>query len=185
MLKRDTKALLLNSFFELASSKPINKISVREISEQCGVTSQTFYNHFKDKYDLIFWAHKQRVDEIAEGYSNGSLSAEKALCMYIDGFSQNAETILNACRNTDGPDSFKWYAADYLTQIIMGFVKNKKNVEEVPVEIRFDISLYSVGISAMIFKWLRDEQPISDTQLSEYLLKAMPPLLRAYVENKS
>ncbi len=186
MLKRDTKALLLNSFFELASSKPINKITVREISENCGVTSQTFYNHFNDKYSLLFWAHDKWVDKISQLYSNGEIPVEEALRRYINGFARNGDFIINACRNTDGPDSYKWYAAECLASVIKGYVIKKTNVEDIPFEIRFYISMYGVGITAMIFKWLRDEKPISDTDLAKYILKAMPEDLRKYCDvNKS
>ncbi len=185
MLKRDTKALLLNSFFELASSKPINKITVREISENCGVTSQTFYNHFNDKYALLFWAHEKWVEKIVILYSSGEISVEEALCRYIRGFAKNGSFIINACRNTDGPDSFKWYAAEYLSKIIKGIVLEKANVDDIPFEIEFYISMYGVGITAMIFKWLRDEKPISDMELANYILNAIPIELKKFCETKS
>ncbi len=34
---------------------PVEEITVRQITENCGVTSQTFYRNFLDKYDLINW----------------------------------------------------------------------------------------------------------------------------------
>lgn len=38
---------------ELAAQRSLDKITVKEIAQNCGVTSATFYNHFRDKYDLI------------------------------------------------------------------------------------------------------------------------------------
>ena len=32
---------------------PVEEITVRQICEICGVTRQTFYRNFLDKYDLI------------------------------------------------------------------------------------------------------------------------------------
>ncbi len=34
---------------------PVDAITVRQITERCGVTRQTFYRNFLDKYDLINW----------------------------------------------------------------------------------------------------------------------------------
>ena len=34
---------------------PVEKITVKEITEECGVSRQTFYRNFQDKYDLINW----------------------------------------------------------------------------------------------------------------------------------
>ena len=50
---KDTKELLKNSLIELAKKKPIDKITIKQVSENAGVTSQTFYNHFSDKYDMV------------------------------------------------------------------------------------------------------------------------------------
>ena len=36
-------------------SSPVEKITVKEICDTCGVTRQTFYRNFQDKYDLINW----------------------------------------------------------------------------------------------------------------------------------
>ena len=34
---------------------PVEKITVKEIVDECGTTRQTFYRHFLDEYDLINW----------------------------------------------------------------------------------------------------------------------------------
>ena len=33
--------------------KPLNKITINDITEDCGVNRMTFYYHFKDIYDLV------------------------------------------------------------------------------------------------------------------------------------
>ena len=44
---------------ELCHHKDFNKISVRDITEQCGLNRQTFYYHFQDKYELLDWIYYQ------------------------------------------------------------------------------------------------------------------------------
>ena len=34
---------------------PVDAITVRQITENCGLTRQTFYRNFMDKFDLINW----------------------------------------------------------------------------------------------------------------------------------
>ena len=43
---------LLNTAFELFTTKGVNKTSISEISEQAGIAKGTFYLYFKDKYDI-------------------------------------------------------------------------------------------------------------------------------------
>ncbi len=52
-----TKELLAESLKELSARKSIDKITVKEIVQNCGFTAKTFYNHFQDKYDLIAWIY--------------------------------------------------------------------------------------------------------------------------------
>ena len=43
---------LLNTSFELFTSKGLNKTSISDIVEKAGVAKGTFYLYFKDKYDI-------------------------------------------------------------------------------------------------------------------------------------
>ena len=36
-------------------SSSVENITVKQIAENCGLTRQTFYRNFLDKYDLINW----------------------------------------------------------------------------------------------------------------------------------
>ncbi len=40
---------------KLLLQKPLNKITINDITEDCGVNGMTFYYHFKDIYDLVDW----------------------------------------------------------------------------------------------------------------------------------
>ena len=53
--KREIDQLLAVSFKELACIRPIEKITIKEITDQAGVIRTTFYNHFQDKYELLEW----------------------------------------------------------------------------------------------------------------------------------
>ena len=47
--------VLAESLKELAITKPIDKITIKEITDKAGVIRPTFYNHFQDKYELLEW----------------------------------------------------------------------------------------------------------------------------------
>lgn len=50
---------------------PVEKITVKEITEECGVTRQTFYRNFQDKYDLINWYFDKILIESFEHMGEG------------------------------------------------------------------------------------------------------------------
>ena len=67
MLHTDTtKHLLTESLKRLMTQKPLNKISIREITEGCGVNRQTFYYHFEDIYDQVRWMFRQEAVKLLD-----------------------------------------------------------------------------------------------------------------------
>lgn len=51
-----TKRALEQSLKNLLLKKPLNKITINDITEDCGINRMTFYYHFQDIYDLVEWA---------------------------------------------------------------------------------------------------------------------------------
>ena len=75
LIRKTTKDILAESFLELAAKKSIDKIRISDITDNCGMSAPTFYNHFKHKYDLIVWIHTHRVNDVMsridrDGYVN-------------------------------------------------------------------------------------------------------------------
>ena len=60
-----TKRALVASLKDLLAEKPLDKITVTDLTEHCGVNRMTFYYHFKDIYDLVEWAYIERRDPCA------------------------------------------------------------------------------------------------------------------------
>ena len=59
-----TKKALAVSLKKLLSKKELSKITISNITDECGVNRQTFYYHFKDIYDLLEWIYKNEVESI-------------------------------------------------------------------------------------------------------------------------
>ena len=53
MKQQITKRAITESFRALLAVKPLDKITVRDIVEDCGLTRNTFYYHYEDVYDLL------------------------------------------------------------------------------------------------------------------------------------
>ena len=48
-----TKKTIIASFMHLAAKKPLEKITVRDIVDDCGINRNTFYYHFQDIYAVL------------------------------------------------------------------------------------------------------------------------------------
>ena len=66
-MSQTTKRALEASLKKLLLQKPLNKITINDITEDCGVNRMTFYYHFKDIYDLVDWI---MVEDAAKALEN-------------------------------------------------------------------------------------------------------------------
>lgn len=48
-----TKRALASSLKKMMEKKPLSKITVTDLTRECGINRHTFYYHFKDIYDLV------------------------------------------------------------------------------------------------------------------------------------
>ena len=62
MKRKTAKEILAESFKELAATRDVEKITIKEITDNCGYSPATFYRQFKDKYDLIAWDYSGQVE---------------------------------------------------------------------------------------------------------------------------
>ena len=51
----ETKYIFAQAIKELIKNRPLDKITVTDIVIKAGMTRQTFYRYFMDKYDLVNW----------------------------------------------------------------------------------------------------------------------------------
>ena len=63
MKRKTAKEILAESFMELAAARDIEKITIKDITDNCGYSPATFYRQFKDKYDLIAWDYAKEVEQ--------------------------------------------------------------------------------------------------------------------------
>lgn len=81
-----TKRALEASLKNLLLKKPLDKITINDIAEDCGITRMAFYYHFKDIYDLIEWSCVEDATI--------ALSGNKTYETWQEGYLQIFEAVL-------------------------------------------------------------------------------------------
>ena len=67
---RKTKTAIHNTFLELRSKKPLEKITIKELCEKAQINKSTFYSHYKDIYDLSDQLETDVVASVIEAIPN-------------------------------------------------------------------------------------------------------------------
>ncbi|TCL60010.1 TetR family transcriptional regulator [Kineothrix alysoides] len=66
-MSQTTKRALEASLKNLLLKKPLDRITINDIAEDCGINRMTFYYHFKDIYDLVEWSCVEDATKALEG----------------------------------------------------------------------------------------------------------------------
>jgi AcrR family transcriptional regulator len=121
-----TKYRLAESMKECMKTTPVEEITVRQICEICGVTRQTFYRNFLDKYDLINWYFDKLLTKSFEHMGRGTTvfdSLEKKFT-YI----QKEKAFFAAAFRYDKQNSLREHDFDLILAFYTGNAFSSRNV---------------------------------------------------------
>lgn len=171
MMKRKTaKEILAEAFREVAEHRPIDKITIQEIVDNCGYSPATFYRQFRDKYDLIAWDYVHRTTAIMDKVG---VDAYQWKHTWVDGVkfcTENREYIQNLLKNTTGHDAFVRYLSEanigHLTRCILKLNGKKELDNDKLIYVR----IYCYGTAMTICSWLMGEIICDEKELPDYYL---------------
>lgn len=175
MVRRKTaRELLAESFKDLAERKPVNKITVREIAENCGYSPATFYREFKDKYDLIGWDYAQEVERITQKVSRGGLPWNKTLIEGARYFQDHQEYIVNLLSHTSGRDSFENCLIETNSRSLQQCILRLAGQTDLPQKTKLFVRLYCIGTARLCCEWLTGRFPAEAADMAEIWERSLP-----------
>ena len=106
-----TKQELSAALKKMMETRPLNRITVRELVEACGVNRKTFYYHFEDIYALLKWTLEQEAMSHFEKYDlvNENDSAVEFVMDYI---SENLSMLQNIVRSIGRSELGRFFFKD-------------------------------------------------------------------------
>ena len=66
-MSNTTKQALEASLKKVMLQKPLDKITISDITSDCGISRMAFYYHFKDIYDLVEWSCLEDAKRALQG----------------------------------------------------------------------------------------------------------------------
>ena len=103
-----TKQALEESLKHMLLKKPLDKITIRDITEDCGISRMAFYYHFKDIYDLVEWACIEDASKALQGKKTYE-TWQEGLLQIFEAVQENRPFILNAYRCISHPQRLPLY----------------------------------------------------------------------------
>ena len=73
---KKTKNSIINAFLQLRANKPLERITVKELSDLAEINKATFYLHYKDIYDLSETLETELLDSVFSKLSPNMVFSE-------------------------------------------------------------------------------------------------------------
>lgn len=149
-----TKEALEASLKKFLLKKPLDKITINDLTTDCGISRMTFYYHFKDIYDLVEWACLEDAKKALQG--------KKTYATWQEGISQifevvleNKPFILNAYRSISR-EQIENYLFSLTRSLIMGVVEEQSKGFSITEEQKIFIAdFYKYSFVGIMLDWIK------------------------------
>ena len=164
-----TQMALASALTTLLEKKPLDKITIKELTDACGVTRNTFYYHFQDIYDLLSWIFVQKSEDIIshckeeKDWKSGFM---EGLCYLYD----NRAMIYHVYQSIS-----REVLDNYLYHVVNGYALDIVQMQAQKIEPHHWISGAAIKLTADFFRnavlgsmiqWIREDMKTPPGQLA-------------------
>lgn len=148
-----TKNALADSLKKLLETKSLEKITIKELVDGCGVNRQTFYYHFKDVYDLLDWIFTTDGRAVFPG--NASIDWEQSARNVFSYLENNQQFIISAYHSI-AREHLERYIYREMYKLIYERVQQAAVDLDVPeADKQFIANFYKYAFTGLILEWIR------------------------------
>lgn len=131
-----TRQAIMKAFMQLLEERPLNKITVKDIVEVCGINRNTFYYHFEDIPSLIEAIVKEETEMIAKQHSEIA-SVQDALEIAVSYILKQKKAALHVFQsaNRDIYERYLMQLCQYVVETYFAKVVGDRRINPEDVEI--------------------------------------------------
>ena len=167
-MSQTTKRALEASLKKLLLEKPLNKITINDITEDCGVNRMTFYYHFKDIYDLVDWILTEDAVKAMEGRQSFDTWTE-AFLEILHQIRDNKTLVLNVYRSV-GREQVEQYLYKLLDPMLKEFADREDK--------QFVVDFYKYALVGVVLEWIRRDMKTEPAVMVERMGRMLQGDLR-------
>lgn len=166
-----TKYRLAEAAKMCMAASGIDAMTVTQIVQTCGVTRQTFYRNFQDKYDVINWYFDKLLLESFAQMGDG-LTVYEGLTRKFE-FIQKERVFFAGAFRSDDHNSLREHDYELILEFYTQLIRRKtgRQPEE---DILFPLRLYCRGSIDMTVEWIFAPKERTPEQMAALLVSAFP-----------
>jgi AcrR family transcriptional regulator len=176
-----TKKAIIAEFLELLREQSLDRITVKDIVERCGINRNTFYYYYKDIYDLIddiFDFETKRVIS-EEKYDSWQDELKRVVVFVMENRDAIAHVYYSKSREV-----LEKYLFDISDILVQDYVINHEATIRVSEENkRFISTFYSYSLSGMLLNWIKGGMQENSTEFLQKLGIVFENTIRVALES--
>ena len=166
-----TKYRLAKSMKECMESTSVENITVKQITENCGLTRQTFYRNFLDKYDLINWYFDKLLAKSFEHMGRGKTVYDALVKKFT--YIREEQIFFATAFRYDEQNSLRQHDFELILQFYENLIYEKTG--RVPKEnMHYMLEMYCQSSIYMTVKWVTGELICTPEELASIIVDGMP-----------
>ena len=149
-----TKNALEESLKKFLLQKPLDKITISDLTTDCGISRMAFYYHFKDIYDLVEWSCIEDASRALQGKKTYD-TWQEWLQQIFEAVLENKPFILNVYRSVKR-EQVENYLYSLTSQLIEGVVEEQsKNLMVTEEQKKFIADFYKYSFVGVMLDWIK------------------------------
>lgn len=127
-----TKKAIMDSFVELAQSIPMDKITIKQVSDNCGINRNTFYYYYQDLYALKEEIIYVKAQKLFVNMEFSSPESWKSNLRIVGAYARKNEVFIRNLFNSMGRDAFGDYIVDVVSKMAYQNIDNLYETKVAP-----------------------------------------------------
>lgn len=163
-----TKNALADSLKALLELRPVDKITISDITDDCGVNRMTFYYHFQDIYDLLEWSWIREANKVLNGMKTYD-TWQQGFLQIFNAVSDNKQIVMNIYHSVNR-EQIEIYLYKLTYDLLFGVIEeNAAGMDVRDDDKKFIADFYKYAFVGLILDWIKNGMKADPLQIIERL----------------
>ena len=172
----DIKYKLAEAMKTCMKTTSVENITVKQIVETAGVSRQSFYRNFIDKYDLVNWYFDRLLEQSFKEMGKGETIREGLIKKFQ--YIKLERLFFTAGFKGDEQNNLKEHDFIMIYEFYCALIREKTGTPP-NTKTRKLLEMYCWSSIYMTVQWLIKGMKESEESLADLMIDAMPPMLQS------